>query len=607
MESSAKKGEQLHNTRMLYADWRISAATHSMIYHCKDGIAWFDTKGRIFHHNPQFMQMFGQNRTTLRRRNLAEIPVLYDALQKDFNDVFSGEYFTQEIEIPVGKTTYYFAVELGPLWANRKIFGGYLRLRDITEIRHQEELLRERELLLRQLVTKAGLGIVIIGQDHRVIEANERFAEMLGYTHEEVLNLYTWDWEVITSEEEVRKQFSDLSRVDTIFETKHRRKDGTIFDVEVSAKGTSFKGKNEKYNAVICICRDISKRKAYESEIKYLSFHDELTGLYNRRFLEVEMKRLDVERNLPLSMIVGDVNGLKLINDAFGHFKGDELIKATADALKKACRADDLIARWGGDEFVIILPQTDLATAKEIIERIKRHVDEIDLGLIKLSISLGAATKEKMSENIHEILADAETNMYRRKLQESQNVIRQAIALIHDTFLEKNPEAAQHAKTVGKLCQKIALAMGFSETTANEMEALGLLHDIGKINVPLAILKKPGVLTETEWSEVSRHAEIGYRILSAANETADLARYVLYHHERFDGYGYPAGKKGAEIPLQSRILAVADAYDAMTNDRPYRKALTRLEAAGELKKHAETQFDPKVVSVFVEKVLPTLN
>ena len=328
--------------------------------------------------------------------------------------------------------------------------------------------------MLRQLVTKAGLGIVIIGQDHRVIEANERFAEMLGYTHEEVLNLYTWDWEVITSEEEVRKQFSDLSRVDTIFETKHRRKDGTIFDVEVSAKGTSFKGKNEKYNAVICICRDISKRKAYESEIKYLSFHDELTGLYNRRFLEVEMKRLDVERNLPLSMIVGDVNGLKLINDAFGHFKGDELIKATADALKKACRADDLIARWGGDEFVIILPQTDLATAKEIIERIKRHVDEIDLGLIKLSISLGAATKEKMSENNHVTLLMLK-QICTAKLQESQT-IWQVIVLIHDTFENlKRPNMQNSGKLV-----KNCFSHGLSETTANEMEALGPLHDIGK-------------------------------------------------------------------------------------------------------------------------------
>lgn len=593
----------MNNSYKLADDWRIEAANRSMFEDAIDAIVWFDEKGEIFHFNQQFLDMFGYTADQIAGRYFFAALGLTES-DDDLAQILNGNDITKEMTVvSPNKQTLLVVAKLGPLKNKSKIFGGYAVLDDITAYKQTEEMLRERELRLSQLVSKAGLGIVIINQNHQVIEANQRFAEMLGYTPQELSELHTWDWEALVSEDEVRRQFSDISKIDTIFETIHRRKDGTFFDAEVSATGTSISGLKGSYSAVICICRDISSRKAAEEEIRYLSFHDSLTGLYNRRFLEEELYRLDVIRNLPISVIVGDVNGLKLINDAFGHLKGDVLLQTAADVMKNACRSDDIIARWGGDEFVILLPKTTYDDALDIMKRIRDKAQETEMELIKLSISLGVATKTKSEDDISKILVAAESDMYKKKLRESQNVIGQAIRIILGTLLDKNQREAQHSRNVAEFSQQIAIALGLSDLQANEMAAVGLLHDIGKIGIAEDILEKPGKLNSFEWHEITRHPEVGYRILSASNDTAEIARFVLAHHEHFDGSGYPAGVKGGEIPLQARILSVADAFDAMTSDRPFRAAMTEAEAIQELKKHAGSQFDPEIVDVFIGKVL----
>lgn len=585
-----------HDTRKMH-DWRIHAAFKSMFYHGRDAILWFDGQGTIFHCNSQLLHLLNCGEEEITGRQVLE---LLDLTGEELARILQGGRFEKEIK--AGTRTLQAA--FGPLRNEVAIFGGYAVMHDITAVKRAEAMFRERELRMRQLVSKAGLGIVVINQEHKVLEANRRFAEMLGYTMEEVLTLHTWDWEVISSEEEIRRDFSDLSRVDVFFETKHRRKDGTVFDVEVSATGTKFTGPNGPYNVVICICRDISGRKRAEAEIRYLSYHDSLTGLYNRRFLEIELQRLDRPQNLPLSIVVGDVNGLKLINDAFGHLTGDSLLKEAAAIMQTACRRDDIIARWGGDEFVILLPQTPHKTALEVIERIKKAAAATDAGLIRLSISLGVAVKKESTEDVLKILVAAETDMYKNKLRESQYAIGQAIHVIHAAVLKRNPGEAEHSRRVARLCREIARAMGLSPYRIREMAAVGYLHDIGKIGIADSILKKRGRLNNQEWLEVARHPEVGYSILRASNQTAELAGYVLAHHEHYDGSGYPTGLAGKEIPLQARILAVADAYDAMTSDRPYRKAMSIQAAVRELQASAGKQFDPEIVDVFVNKVLP---
>ncbi|WP_242975867.1 HD domain-containing phosphohydrolase [Desulfosporosinus sp. FKB] len=348
---------------------------------------------------------------------------------------------------------------------------------------------------------------------------------------------------------------------------------------------------------------EINNRIKKEDEIRYLSYHDKLTGLYNRRFYEEEIRRLDSERNLPLSIIMGDVNGLKLVNDTFGHEKGDELLRKAAGVIRKACRTDDIVARWGGDEFILLLPQTNPDEAAMIVKRIKNQCSDEQVNTICISISFGWATKKETSEDILKTLKVAEDYMYKNKILENQNNIKDTITTIINTLHEKSPREEQHSKRVSELCQSIGIAMGLSEREINKIKVVGLLHDIGKIAIEEGILNKPGRLTEQERSEIERHPDIGYRILNSSNYMLDIADCILAHHERWDGTGYPKGLKGEYIPKFARIISLADAYDAMTSERSYRSALPETMVIEELRRNAGLQFDPELTRIFIEKVL----
>ncbi|MEL7564456.1 MAG: HD domain-containing phosphohydrolase [Dehalobacterium sp.] len=345
---------------------------------------------------------------------------------------------------------------------------------------------------------------------------------------------------------------------------------------------------------------EFMKRK---KEIVYLSYHDKLTGLYNRRFFEEEVKRLDIERNLPISIIMGDVNGLKLINDAFGHDKGDELLQKAAAAIQSSCRQDEIIARWGGDEFVILLPRTETKEAEEIVKKIKKLNLGEHVNSLSVSVSFGWNTKRKVEDDILKVLKSAEDYMYKNKLIENQGIRNNTINTIINTLHEKNPREEAHSKRSSEICKKIGKALGFSEVKLSKLEAVALLHDIGKIAIDENTLNKPGKLLEQEWDEIRRHPEIGFRILNTSYDFSELAECILAHHERWDGTGYPKGLKGENIPKIARIIAIADSYDAMTSERPYRKAMSQEEAALEIKKNSGTQFDPEIARTFIEKVI----
>jgi diguanylate cyclase (GGDEF)-like protein len=325
--------------------------------------------------------------------------------------------------------------------------------------------------------------------------------------------------------------------------------------------------------------------------------------LYNRRFFEEELLRIDTERNLPLSVLMLDVNGLKLTNDAFGHEMGDKLLKKVAEIIKKECRCDDIVARTGGDEFAVILPKTDENQAEAIKKRIMDSASGDTLDSIIISVAVGYDTKTDINQKINQILNNSENQMYKDKIKTSRVMRNQTLQMIIGTLNNKYEREQVHTERVSKFCYHIALAMKMSTEEVKTLETVGYLHDIGKIMVPFDILNKPGRLTNDEYELIKKHSEAGYQILKSVEEYSSLAEYVLCHHERWDGLGYPRNLEGEKIPLTARIIAVADAFESMTAGRPYKKAMNKNEAVLELRKNAGTQFDPEIVEVFIEKVL----
>lgn len=345
---------------------------------------------------------------------------------------------------------------------------------------------------------------------------------------------------------------------------------------------------------------DITERMNAEKEIRYLAYHDKLTGLYNRGFFEEEVQRIDVQRSLPISIIIADLNGLKLTNDVFGHFVGDKLLTCFSDILKKVCRKEDIISRWGGDEFAVLLPETDIDTAAKICERIQKECNEASAGPISLSISLGYSTKYDVKESLKDTLKSSENMMYREKLSESRKIRQAILESLRISLFQRSIETESHLKRVYVLSKNFAEHLGLSEKDLDELSLLSSLHDIGKVAIPDSILMKTGELTHDEWMEVRTHAEKGYKIAVNHQELAQISDGILCHHERWDGQGYPQGLKEKDIPRISRILNIIDAYDVMTHNTVYKCAIPHKAAIDEILGCSGKQFDPYYAHAFIE-------
>lgn len=364
---------------------------------------------------------------------------------------------------------------------------------------------------------------------------------------------------------------------------------------------TPIRNSKDGYSGVLFTASDVTERKQNEEKLKYLGMHDYLTDLYNRLYFEEEMSRLDAERHYPISIIICDVDGLKLVNDIFGHGKGDELLKTVAAIIRMPFRSSDVVARVGGDEFAVILPRTDENVAREITGRIRKFVEEHNKNsrTIPLSLSVGYATGTSSKVGIKDIFERADDNMYKNKFERSDEVKKNIINFLLALSDKTDFRGEYGDERLRRMVLVLGQAVGMSVEEMNKILLLSRMYDIGEVGIDEAIISKEGQLNTSEWDEIKSHPELGWRIAKLHPETALIADYILQHHERWDGNGYPRGLKGNNIHIFSRIISIIDAYEAMTSPRPYRDAYTHEEAIEELKRNRGVQFDPRLIDIFI--------
>lgn len=472
---------------------------------------------------------------------------------------------------------------------------------DITEtINLQHELVKSKERYKR-IFDNSSVMIFTIAMDGRILTVNKMFVKVLGYSHNEIIGTKAYKLipQSFCDENKLNSQ-KILGMIKNTIE-KQMSIDVVCKNGEIKTLGLTSNVIDNDGNEIEIVAQDISEKKKAEEKIKYLTFRDKLTNVYNRSYYEEAIDDFERLKIYPFSVVMGDINGLKEINDNYGHKKGDEVLKCIADIIVSSSREHDIVCRIGGDEFAVICPETDENGVRKLCERIRERCEDIITSNIeKPSIALGFATKYSDLDNIETILKTADDNMYRNKLTLTKSTRGFFVKSLQLALEENSVETIRHSNRVKNIALIIGKRAGLSDLDLNKLSATAILHDIGKIGIPSSIMKKPNELTKLEYQVVKSHSFIGYNLLRISPSTKSISEYVLYHHEKIDGTGYPDGLKGKNIPLISRIINVADAFDVMTHKCPYKKKVSVEEALSELKRCSNKQFDAVLVAHLIE-------
>lgn len=516
-------------------------------------------------------------------------------LQTAMADISSGKYYNNEL-LPHYQSLANNYHKL--LRITRKIF----RISD-----NQGQVLQRHQSEIQNLLDNANQGFLTFGRDLKVdqqysaectrifgkriagIPINELLAPGENIVQAELAEIFE---QVFLCHKDLAQ--TELQQFPATFRINEK-------DVRVECKLISQANRQDERTLIMMILTDITDRIKAEKQIRFLSYHDKLTGLYNRAYVETVLPDLENQESLPLSIIMADMNGLKLVNDVFGHQQGDLLLIALGQVLKKSCRQTDIIARWGGDEFLILLPRTGKNDCLKICERIRKACVEIVDYAIPLSAAIGMETKEDGVVQFAELFSLAENRMYNDKLKRSNEVRKAIITTMEEMLHNRCLDSDGHSKRIEQLAVNFLRFLGYEKdsTEINQLRQLVRLHDIGKIAIPKEILDKPEPLTPSEWDIIKSHSDIGYRMAQYIDERA-VADIILAVHERWDGAGYPLGIEGKRIPFLARVFALIDAYDGLTDSCPNKSALDEQTALQAIEAGSGLQFDPLLVKRFIE-------
>ena len=499
-----------------------------------------------------------------------------------------------------GKGAYLSVMAASLLDKNGHAVGAIESLRDISISRQNQQALRENEALLREITNHMRDTVCKLSADGLVQYVSPSLTSMSGYTPEDMLGQHFSRF--IHPEDMPRlldgyRQLEDgANEVKLEFRANHSQ--GLYRHVE--SVGSPIRDELARVTGIVYVIRDVTERKLMEQRLRYLGLHDHLTDAYNRAFFEEQLMNMEQAAFFPLAIITCDIDGLKLVNDTLGHHAGDLLLQTAATTIKRLLRKEDVLARIGGDELAVIAPHISESESRQLCADIRQAVTAYNHmnPKLPLSMSIGHACADDVIP-LHRLFESADNSMYREKLHRQQSTRSAVVHTLMRALEARDFITEGHADRLQYLVAGLAERLALPERTITDLRLLAQFHDIGKVGVPDSILFKPAQLTLDEQLEMRRHCEIGNRIAQASPDLLPIADWILKHHEWWNGSGYPLGLKGEDIPLECRIISIADAYDAMTNDRPYRKALTPEEAIAELKLGAGEQFDPHLVTEFM--------